>query len=368
MTTRLRKGAPIVVLFEDDKERAETLRGKISASLGGTARVVSFVDEKAAVKGTIEEMLASSLQAKSYHGGNIGLIVCDRALERYDKFQITSETVVSAVARQLGIPICLYERGGRKDELRLENRKPWEKSTIIVDETGEDFGQQCAALYLGFEEIKRFVLAKSDSAFRKTTPAVVLADILRHPQEVDRLGLYGSGEQSVLSELLTHYASEGNTKDLRLRHYPRMLGNWLYTSILRYPGILVGTIPAASYLNVHPDDLLSPRISKLFEKATYRGPFARCGQWWWRRDLDQILAGCGGASHDYLKKRGAKRFRPYPCFEGKDHTAGFYCMISGKPVCERHSRGGISWFPGGADLARVSEREFKKIGPFVGLY
>ena len=71
---------------------------------------------------------------------------------------------------------------------------------------------------------------------------------------------------------------------------------------------------------------------------------------------------------DYVRKKVDKKVKYCPCIEGQDHPAGGYCMIKEGPVCRDHSHGGISWFPRGADLAMISDSEYKKIGPFVGLY
>ena len=157
---------------------------------------------------------------------------------------------------------------------------------------------------------------------------------------------------------------------MREKHYPRVLGNWLYTSILRFPGILVDDVACGSYLNIHPDDLAKPTIARLFAHAKYKGPFGDYRSWWWRRDLDSILAKAQCSTGlQYVQK---EKIKAHPCLccddENGIHPAGYYCMITGKTVCEKHSRGGISWFPGGADLARIREQIYRKIGPFLGLY
>ena len=58
-----------------------------------------------------------------------------------------------------------------------------------------------------------------------------------------------------------------------------------------------------------------------------------------------------------------------PCLdEQADEPAGFYCMITQTPVSAANSRSGISWFPSGADLARIRKDKFELINALVGMY
>jgi hypothetical protein len=85
--------------------------------------------------------------------------------------------------------------------------------------------------------------------------------------------------------------------------------------------------------------------------------------------LENLINKAGVCSgFELVQKKKISSIGGCKCCEGKDHPAGFVCMISGEPVCEKHSRGGISWFPAGADLARVRTSVYNKIGPFLGLY
>lgn len=369
---------PIIVLFEDNVEARRSRCKRIEAAVPRGVRVVPFEgDDSADNKNlAIEDRLFTHLKNQpQYNDGRIGLIVCDRALDCYSGFQVASETVVSAAARALGAPICLYERAGRAYGITLKQRKPWEKGEIIVEGDHPSFGEECAALYCGFQEISSELARMTASAFSGKTPAEILACILNKPEEADRIALYGAGEQSFLEELLTFYdpKKERNAEAARLKsqHYPRVVGNWLFSSILRFPGIVVNEMAAGSLLNINPADLREkPAVRKLFASAEYHGPFANkdCNwRWWWRRDLDAIISKAGVNSGLELAKKKLRGVRGCNCCEG-DHPAGFVCMISDKPVCEQHSRGGISWFPGGADLARVRTSEYDKIGPFLGLY
>jgi hypothetical protein len=360
-----RKKAPIIVLFEDDPGQQEDRRSVIQNAVGASTSVVLFTGEEGdlPVDDPVENKLEIILRSSKFEHGLIGLIVCDRELGRYQKIRVASDSIVSAVAERMGIPTCLYERGGTLGALAKFKR--WNLKEIIVDGDNPDFGKECAGLFRGFQ----FITTELEKIrLKRMTPAEILGRILANEEEVDRIALYGAGEQSVLRELLPYYDEAKNNAVSEIKkRYPRILGNWLYTSILRYPGILVNETAAASYLNIDEKDFARPDVRELFTSARYEGPFSECGSWWWRRKIDRTLENKSGL--DYAKEKQLEDLKPCLCKEGdNDHPAGYYCMITEKPICKEHSRGGISWFPGGADLARISNNEYGKIGPFVGLY
>jgi len=361
---------PAVVLFEYIAKEQSDRKTKIERALGKAATVLVYTGKKDKRPGgtSVETSLKNLLSSKDFNDGNTGLIVSDRELGRYES-GVISDSVVLTVAEKMGIPICLYERGSKKSG-KLGQLKQWKIKEIVVDGDSDNFGIECAEVFFGFNEIVRKLGGIPSKVFKKMTPPEILASILDREEEADRIALYGTGEQSVLLEILAYVdeSIKDHVPELKKR-YPRILGNWLYTSLLRYPGILLNKVAVESYLNIHDDDFSSPKISDLFKKAIYKGPFSDLGSWWWRRELDRILENSQCESGlVYAKKKGNKKVRYCPCMEGSNHPAGCYCMITEKPVCRDHSHGGISWFPRGSDLAMISDREYKKIGPFVGLY
>jgi hypothetical protein len=360
----------IIVLFEDNPTRKDKYKTKIEDALHGSERVVVFEDEEAAAApaAPAEAHLLALLKSEKYNRGQIGLIVCDRDLTIYTKGNTQSDRVVSEAAEQLGVPVCLYEERGTAGLLPLATIGRWKRREIVVEASDPFFGKKCAALYQGFEDIRTALKKIAAQQFAKMTPPDILARILDKEEELDRIALYGAGEQDALLELLPYYNQSTSDVSAIRERYHKVLGNWLYSSILRFPGILVNEVAAASYLGIDVKDFRKGPVQNLFKKAYYRGPFADYGKWWWRRELDKIIAtkSCE-TGFEYARKRG-KPVKPCQCAEENHPQAGFYCMILEEPVCEKHSRGGISWFPGGADLARISKGQYDKIGPFLGLY
>jgi hypothetical protein len=362
----------IIVLFEDDSDRQDEHKTQIEKALHGSGGVVAFEDDVTAIAttGPAEDRLQKLLKSDKYNRGQIGLIVCDRDLTMYNKeANVQSDRVVSEAAKQLGVPVCLYEARGAARLLPLATIGRWKRTEIVVDSSdGQNFGQMCAGLYRGFEAIRAALKKIKEQKFAKMTPPDILARILGKEEEINRIALYGAGEQDVLQELLPYYKRSSSDVSAIRDRYHRVLGNWLYSSVLRFPGILVNEVAAASYLDIAIEDFRKAPTQKLFKRAAYTGPFADCNKWWRRSELDSTIADENSKTgFEYAKKKG-KRVNRCQCMEGHHPGAGYYCMIRQKPVCEKHSRGGISWFPGGADLARVSISEYRKIGPFVGLY
>jgi hypothetical protein len=363
-----RSGHPIVVLFEDDGNLRKEYSANIKKALKGPVDVVGFYDQDTDESNlpAVAHVLRVLTESQDYNRGQIGLIVCDRDLTMYtQKGNPQSDRVVSEAAEKLGVPICLYEAHTPEGLLSLNVVGRWKQKEIVVPPpSDQNSARVCAGLYQGFEDIKAALKRIKDPDFFKLTPPDILARILHREDEVDRIALYGAGEQDALEELLPYHNEPASLKS----RYHRVLGNWLYSSVLRFPGILVNEVAAASYLGINEKDFHKETIRKLFESAAYKGPFGDCGKRWWRRELDKMIAdgGCE-TGFNYAMKKG-KTVRPCKCSEENHPEAGYFCMIRERPVCEMHSRGGISWFPGGADLARVSLSEYKKIGPFLGLY
>jgi hypothetical protein len=90
------------------------------------------------------------------------------------------------------------------------------------------------------------------------------------------------------------------------------------------------------------------------------------GPLWWRGMLDDILvkSRCSDG-REYASKKLGKSIKPSECFEDPKKPAGYYCMLKKKPVSLEKSKGGLPWFPRGADLARVSLSGYAELGPWL---
>ena len=357
-----------VIVFEDQEPRRISLIKLLRQRLKSKV-TIDGIDGSGAQESarTYETQLQELLRQTAPESA---LIICDKDLSNMGtRFVGLSGTVVAAVADTLGFPLCLYARGEgepRGEEL-LKSLAPWEKKRILLEFSTEDnLARECACIFKAFSEIERAYshLEEED----KATPAIALSRILGQPCIEDRIALYGLGEQGFLEEIMPFRRDNvADTNKELIRRMPRMLGNWLYTSILRFPGILVSEIPAASYLNIDPTDFAKQDVQALFAKAKYKGPFSDLRNYWWRYKLDEILERNG--SDDGLAFAKIKGIYLRPCNDPQtNERAGYYCMVTEKPVSDKNSKSGISWFPDGSDLARIRSDKFNELAPWVGLY
>jgi len=360
----------VVVVIEDEK----TLRSGLLKSLKNRLKKteIKAIDgnkppqDNKTYEAQLEEIFTEI-------ASNGAFVITDKDLSDLgDQFRGLSGTIVAAVADTMGFPLCMYARGeGNKGgEEQLKSYAPWVKQRIIIEfKTENELAQQCADLFRGFSEIEKGYLGlkKEDRA----TPAAALSCILKQPEIEGRIALYGAGEQGLLQEIMPYReADNGNATQINLKErMPRILGNWLYTSILRFPGILVNKTAAASYLNISIKDFNRPEVQKLFVRTKYKGPFFKLSNWWWRHQLDNILFknNCeDGLEYTKFKNIGVK---VKPCYDPKTKKrAGYYCMVTKQPLSDENSKSNISWFPGGADLARIRLDKFNEIAPWIGLY
>ena len=360
----------VIFLFEDDKEVRKNIHKSLRNRLKDVDIILVEGDGKTEKSKTYENQLEDMFNKYAPDGG---FILSDKDLSDLGlQFIGLSGTTVANVADKLGFPLCLYARGEMQQggEEFLKSQAPWEKKRIIIEFVSEkDGAEKCANIYRAFAEIEqKYSKLKKEN---KSTPASALSQILGKPEIEDQIALYGTGEQGLLQEIMPYLNGDNSSKTEKelTKRMPRILGNWLYTSILRFPGILVNEIAASSYLNIDVDDFKKAEVSRLFRKAKYKGPFSTLSEWWWRHELDKILfnSDCDdGLQYTQLKKIG---FKVKPCLEpGTKERAGYYCMVTKQPVSEKNSKSGISWFPGGADLARIQKDKFNELSPWIGLY
>lgn len=363
-------GRHTVVLFEDDKQFGTQVEKAIRNSLPAAFKLVRFKpgEQKAVGDRAHEDRVRDELSDTQYK--NVTLIVSDRDLSKTQTYSGLSEAVISKIAAEFGIPMCLYARGVSVN--LLDRQKNWGDNRIVLDSSSPDeMAEEVAVLAAGFLDIDKKLkrILALTGAKRPKTPAAVMAEILDHPELTDQVSLYGSGDQKMVAEILP-YATKGDRRSLRKR-LPSLLGYWLFDSILRYPGLLVNEVAASSYLNIDAKTFREDvRARQLFAGALYNGPFRRRDQpYWWRSELDDLIADAGCKDgRSFAEKKLKRKVAASKCSIDSKLNAGWYCMATKKPVSRENSRGNISWFPQGADLARINKIDYEKIGPWLGLF
>lgn len=287
--------SPSILLFDDLLEE----RQKIATLLRNkrlNAKVEQFDGSVALANDESFETAIQRWIADTSKKDLPSLIACDKELGKYDNYRGLSATPVSEVALRLGVPFCQYSRqsGKKGRELSIyQQLRTWSTSEITLGGTAvEDWANQIAEIYKGYREISDWY-SNLLSQKKVLAPPAALAAITSAPELESQFALYGSGEQSFLSETLS-FVSSGSKKigkDLIQTRMPRLLGNWMLLSVLRFPGILLNATAAASYLNIEVERFRKDaKIQNLFSSAYYTGPFSGLDQWWWRHKLDVLTA------------------------------------------------------------------------------
>jgi hypothetical protein len=262
----------------------------------------------------------------------------------------------------LAIPICSYARQQSPSDYKWRSR--WQEGHIVLNfETDEELVRKAVLAAKGFAMLSAR-LPRALRNKRNDSPAKLLGAVLGKPEYADKIALYTVGDQNRLSGI----PSKPNDATLHTQKMSCFLGYWLWDSLLRYPGVLANETATASHLNIATKDFRKPAVRAIFKKAVYRGPFAdsRHPQWW-RGMLDDIVskAGCDNGLA-LVRKKVTGRISSCQCSVDPSKPAGYFCIISEKPVSLENSKGGLSWFPRGADLTRISNKKFEEFGPWLG--
>lgn len=354
-----------ILLFDDREENRSAIHKRLSKLVADQAQTELFNGGAGPEEGVTYEQHIERQLRDGHTVNPIGLIACDKELGMYESFPGLSANAISIVARNLGIPFCQYSqhpKANQREIARFEALKQWDSEEItLIGTNSEEWAEEIAKLWAGFESVRSKYAAIAND---KPKPAAALAEIMGRKDAETRISLYGSGDQSIMTEVFAFLdKSDPNSMNERM---PRVLGTWLQLSILRFPGLLVNETAAASYLNVAMDDFAKPGIQEHFKDAVYSGPFSELLQWWWRDDLERLLL--EGNAQDGKEFLNAQDAEVEPCLdEQTGERAGFYCMITQVPVSRANSKGNINWFPSGADLSRIRSDEFEEITSLVSM-
>lgn len=361
-----------VLLFEDDEDDRPRIIASLKKALPKDVEVIPFLGKGTTKKGTYEARILKDFKDEI---DKAELIICDQDLSTIKDYTGLSAQVITAIAHAEGIPLALYGRGPEDYMMkRMKERRPFFERRFVLhlDSAGwdtEEFAKKARIILDGCQRIRQFLetnLGKDGQKVSDGTPAKWMSKLLDKPEIINRLELYGSGDQQYLSSLVASAKQGFATKAVRV--LAAELSYWLWDSILRFPGITVNTVAAASALNLSPTAWNHAETQALFAPALYRGPFGVDKKFWWRNELQAIVERHGVTDgFEVLKLKKMKHAEASSCSVKPSMPAGYYCMLSEKPVALENSRGEIPYFPAGADLARISRKEFAKIAPWAGL-
>ncbi|MCW5297291.1 hypothetical protein DXT88_03800 [Herbaspirillum lusitanum] len=365
-----------ILLFEDDETVIRNLSAKIEKNLGATFELLVFpLNEKPKKNsGPFEDRLVSAMRDDVYK--NVVLIVTDRDLST-QQWGGLSEAAVTRAAQEFGLPVACYRQAKLVPEERLR-RIPGDGRIELPINDQEELARQVVLLAEGFVQLEDMLRLRPKTGKKGSkvaiadhqSPGMLLAEILQHPEAASHFDTYACGDQGAIAEILTMSAEDKaqfNKNDQRVLIVA--LGVWIADLVMQYPGVLLNEIAAASYLDIHPTDFRKEAVRNIFKEAEYKNlPFANPQQpMWWRHSLDDLINEVGVTSGlELCSSKGIKRLRFCPCSVDDKLHAGYYCMATDAPISAENSSGRVSWFPPGADLARLTKKTYRKLAPWIG--
>ena len=375
-----------IVLFEDHQERIDELQAAIKPLLGSKFEVIVFPlhEAPATDKGPYEDRLVKALDHSRF--GDKVLVVTDRDLST-KAWGGLSEAAVTRAAEKLGLPVATYRQQKPNVEDRLK-RKPG-NGQLELPFSAEDRAHRIITICNGFVEMEKLLKPAQAPAAKKTksqptlkakakasarsdggTPGTLLAGILKQPDCATHFDLFACGDQRAISEIMkVSPAKNAQLSPDQERRLVIALGVWLADLVMEFPGLLLNEVAAASYLDIDPKDFSKPKVQEVFASAKYENlPFAdERNPLWWRHLLDELVnEGEVVSGRALCESKGVKKLKYCQCSVKPELHAGFYCMATMQPLSEEQSSGRVSWFPVGADLARLTARTHRVLAPWIG--
>lgn len=349
---------PVILIFEDTVDNAQSLVENL-ARISNDFDVQIFSAKDSDSSESFVERLA--LELKYYD--NILLIVSDMDLSKTDKFKGLTDAVIFRVAHELGLPTAYYSTAlGGSEGRRLDQAGD---GRILLGSTDyQQISRRIQVLANGFLSINFSMdaIALDPVDKRPQSASALIAELVGRKETADRIDLYLSGDQRMAAEILS------SPKDGRIRRHATIFGTWIYDSLMRYPGVFLNDVSAASYLNIAVEDFKREEIRGVFDACIYSGPFTDSeSPLFWRDEIDRMLANANVDSGLELIESMGLTASPCICSVDGSLEAGYYCMVTELPVSFERSVGNISSFPPGADLARLAEPVYEELSPWLSV-
>ena len=357
-----------ILFFEDDSVIRDQLEIEVKKKapnidliMADSDLVLELIKDRGGL--AIEDTVALNISDK-FNGSQIDLIVADHDLSKLDSK--LSESIITAAAHQLAIPVCRYHRRASSSTKTVSNWDLNSKVFAVDVELGDEFADSLLDVMEGFKEIKEKYSAMNTS-LRMKGPAAILANILEADGQIPHLSLYTSGVAFFNDPFIVSKNIEKSKLGNELeRRIPYVLGYWLLNVVLKFPGIILNKVAAASYLDLSFNDFSKTDLNGNFSEARYAGPFSHSKDYWWRAKLDDLLG--DNEIDDFLKEKGYNEiFSHSKCSVNDKLQAGYYDIFSDKQISLEESVGQLSWVPEGADLARAEKEKYEELAPILNL-
>lgn len=378
---------PVVLLFEDDPTIVRDFTKRVKPKLGDAFQFEVFPLNRPPKNSTdpYEDRVVAQIRSSGFYE-RLVLVVTDRDLSTNSKdWSGLSQTAVSGAAKILGLPVAGYRRA--KPNVADEFKRIPGDGLIELSTGLADRARQVAILAKGFVELQARMHTHGSTgdtdgekgitkkrrppgAAVATSPGALLAGVLQQPAAAAHFDTFACGDQVAIGEILAFSRDvKARMSEQVQRRLVSALGVWLTDLVMKYPGVLVNQVSAASYLDILPEDFARSDVQNLFKSALYTNqPFEdKESPLWWRHLLDEVMTeGQCSSGLELCEKQGLKKVRYCPCSVDPKRHAGYYCMATLEPISAEKSSGRVKWFPPGADLARLKASIYRKLSPWIG--
>jgi hypothetical protein len=362
---------PSILLIDDRKDLLSQLIGALRAQL---------TDEDVDIRDwtpTNEDKDAYG-SFKSRVDENTVLVVTDLDLTGQGQLGLFGTTIV-AWCQTEHIPVADFSRGKvgslPKEPNLFELRVPSDPETAAP---------AIAALYRGFEGIRRSLRAKPQIIENRRSPAAVLSEVLGVPSSESQFALYGlrlgTANASLMEEMAGAAPDDRPTTAEKGALLGYIIGHLLLNAVLRFPGPILSTPALMAYVACGEPE--TAPVSEIFANAKYSGPFSELEPYFWLTKVDETLEQLskkvapdsssettGGFNRTVLESVLGRTLKRHECDRCKGENGGFYCPFTRRTVCVRPdcSVGSNSWIPQGAKICRIERDFYEEWSPILGL-
>ncbi len=354
---------PVILIIDDEPDRLAALERDVRA-LTSTLEVRTWAPEKS------DGDPGATFAVKA--SGDVGFVVTDHDLTKNGPPGLLGTSIATWCLDRY-LPMCYFTR-------RVEVRLPRERSIfefrISFDADERERAREIVRLAHGFQDVRE----RLASGPAEGSMSDQLAGIFGRPILSNDLAPYFSGIGLAHSQILqdlasTDFAGEANTS-ARASIQAFVLGHILANAVLEFPGPILNTAQLNAYCGT--DSKEYHRVSILFEKAAYVGPFSQFDGYFYRDRVDAVLDAMSGEiegddpdTYGRLVVEGqVGTLPPHECERIDCHgtRGGFWCPFTGRTVCGRQdcSVASTSWIPRGAVVCRVERDYFDEHAPLLG--
>ena len=366
-----------LLMIEDEADFAAQVKAAFEATTPCTFMSSSdiglhhhdFFDNESA----LEEQLLKRLHGlQKEHAFDLVLLDSDLSRVRNG----LSQSMCRNAFQRLGVPVCRYKKKHSTTELaRYQDLKRlavegasaiWVPSELLKGRTALSSGlvPWLHAVAAGFDWIRERLRNSDRDSTRTLGPADLLALLLERP------GLRGDLLGYTAQNLFFFGAPIGDDEmgdDTALfdQIEATRIGYWLLNCIIAFPGPILVPAAAAAYLNLKVESFALEPVQRLIASARYQGPFADVsGGLFWRDELGRLLDGWGGDIAAAGEVGGVELKRVDSTDVG---SAAYYCLVTQQPISADEAAMNPDWIPVGAQLARIRQESFEKLGPMLGM-